>query len=88
MKRKKEIIESLAKDNVRLIEENKSLKEDNQRLRLDLCKKFTKIIKLNKVLDQLIVAICYSEDEKLLKTCSKIFKDFGEEQLWKETSTN
>ena len=78
MKRKKEIIESLAKENVSLIEENKSLKKDNQRLRLDVCEKFTKNIKLNKVLEQLIVAICYSEDEKLLKTCSKIFKDFGE----------
>ena len=78
MKRKKEIIESLAKENVSLIEENKILKKDNQRLRLDICEKFTKIIKLNRVLDQLIVAICYSEDEKLLKTCSKIFKDLGE----------
>ena len=74
----KEAIENLAKENVSLIEENKSLKKENQRLRLDVCKKFTKNIKLNKVLEQLIVAICYSEDEKLLKTCSKIFKDLGE----------
>ena len=74
----KEAIESLAKENVSLIEENESLEKENQRLRLDLCKKFTKIIKLNTVLEQLITAICYSEDEKLLKTCSKIFKDLRE----------
>ena len=74
----KEAIENLAKENVSLIEENESLEKENQRLRLDLCKKFTKIIKLNTVLEQLITAICYSEDEKLLRTCSKIFKDFGE----------
>lgn len=78
MKRKKEIIESLAKENVSLIEANKSLKEDNQKLRLYLHEQYTKNIKLNKVLEQLIIAICYSEDEKLLKTCSKIFKDLGE----------
>ena len=78
MKRKKEIIENLAKENVSLIEENKSLKKDNQRLRLDICEKFTKNIKLNKVLEKLIVAICYSEDEKLIKTCNKILKDLGE----------
>ena len=78
MKRKKEIIESLAKENVSLIEENKSLKKDNQRLRLDLNEAHTKIIKFCTVLEQLIIAICYSEDEKLLKTCAKIFKDFRE----------
>lgn len=75
----KEVIENLAKENLSLMEENKSLKKEDQRLRLDLCKKFTKIIKLNKVLEQLITAICYSEDEKLLKTCDKILKDFREE---------
>ena len=67
MKRRKEIIESLAKENVNLIEENKSLHND-------LCEEFIKNIKLNTVLEQLITAICYSEDEKLLRTCDKILK--------------
>lgn len=78
MKRKKEIIESLAKENVSLIEENKRLGKENIDLKLGLHELYTKNIKLNKVLEQLIIAICYSEDEKLLKTCSKIFKDIGE----------
>ena len=78
MKRKKEIIESLAKENVNLIEENKSLKKDNQTLRLHLNEQYTKNIKLNKVLEQLIIAICYSEDEKLLKTSAEILKMLGE----------
>ena len=79
MKRKKEIIESLAKENVSLIEENKRLGKETIDLKLGLHELYTKNIKLNKVLEQLIVAICYSEDEKLLKTCSKIFKDLGEQ---------
>ena len=74
----KEAIENLAKENISLTEENKSLEKENQRLRLDLCKKDTKNIKLNTILENLITAICYSEDEKLLKTCSKILKDFRE----------
>ena len=78
MKRKKEIIENLAKENVSLIEENKSLKKDNQTLRLHLNEQYTKNIKLNKVLEQLIIAICYSEDEKLLKTSAEILKMLGE----------
>ena len=85
MKRKKEIIESLAKENVSLIEENKSLKEenkslkeDNKRLRLDLNEAYTKITKFGTVLNQLIIAISYSEDEKLLKTSTEILKDLGE----------
>ena len=60
MKRRKEIIENLAKE--------------NQSLRLDLNEELTKNIKLNTVLNQLIIAICYSEDEKLLRTCDKILK--------------
>ena len=60
MKRRKEIIENLTKE--------------NQSLRLDLNEELTKNIKLNTVLNQLIIAICYSEDEKLLKTCDKILK--------------
>ena len=78
MKRRKEIIENLAKENQSLAKENQSLKKENQSLRLDLNEAHTKIIKFCTVLEQLIIAICYSEDEKLLKTCSKIFKDFGE----------
>ena len=62
-----ELIESLTKDNQRLTKENQSL-------RLDLNEQYTKNIKLNTVLDQLIIAICYSEDEKLLRTCDKILK--------------
>ena len=67
MKRRKEIIESLTK-------ENQSLTKENQSLRLDLNEELTKNINLNTVLDQLIIAICYSEDEKLLRTCDKILK--------------
>lgn len=66
-----ELIESLTKD-------NQSLGQENQDLKLDLHEQYTKNIKLNKVLEQLIIAICYSEDEKLLKTCDKILKDLGE----------
>ena len=70
----KEMIENLVIEKENLEKENQSLLKDNQRLRLDLCKNFTKNIKLNRVLEQLIIAICYSEDEKLLKTCDKILK--------------
>ena len=66
-----ELIESLTKD-------NQSLGKENQDLKLDLHEQYTKNIKLNKVLEKLIIAICYSEDEKLLKTCDKILKDLGE----------
>ena len=64
------IIEDLMKD-------NQNLGKENQDLKLDLHEQYTKNIKLNKVLEQLIIAICYSEDEKLLKTCNKILQDFG-----------
>ena len=67
-----ELIESLTKD-------NQSLGKENQDLKLDLHEQYAKNIKLNKVLEQLIVAICYSEDEKLLKTSTEIFKDLEEE---------
>ena len=66
-----ELIESLTKD-------NQSLGKENQDLKLDLHEQYTKNIKLNKVLEQLIIAICYSEDEKLLKTCNEILKILGE----------
>ena len=66
-----ELIESLTKD-------NQSLGKENQNLKLDLHEQYTKNIKLNKVLEQLIIAICYSEDEKLLKTCNEILKILGE----------
>ena len=62
-----ELIESLTKDNQRL-------EKENQDLKLDLNEQYTKNIKLNTVLEQLIIAICYSEDEKLLRTCDKILK--------------
>ena len=74
----KEAIENLIAEKESLQEKNQSLFKDNQKLRLELNEAYSKIIKFCKVLEQLIVAICYSEDEKLLKTCSKIFKDFGE----------
>ena len=63
---------------INLVKENQNLFEAYKNLKLDLHKELTKNIKLNKVLEQLIIAICYSEDEKLLKTCSKIFKDLRE----------
>ena len=74
----KEAIENLLAEKESLEQKNQSLKEDNQRLRLELNEAYTKIIKFCKVLEQLNVAICYSEDEKLLKTSTEIFKDFGE----------
>ena len=83
--KRKEIIEDLIKDNQNLVKENRSLiedyqslRKDNQRLKLDLNEAYTKNIKLNKVLEKLIIAICYSEDEKLLRTCDKILKDLEE----------
>ena len=78
MKRRKEIIESLVAANESLLQDNQSLGKENQDLKLDLHEQYTKNIKLNKVLEKLIIAICYSEDEKLLKTCDKILKDLGE----------
>ena len=78
MKRRKEIIENLVIEKENLEKENQNLFEAYKNLKLDLHEELTKNIKLNKVLEQLLIAICYSEDEKLLKTCSKIFKDFGE----------
>ena len=74
----KEMIENLVIEKENLEKENQNLFEAYKNLKLDLHKELTKNIKLNKVLEQLIIAICYSEDEKLLKTCSKIFKDLGE----------
>ena len=74
----KEIIENLVAEKESLQQKNQSLFQDNQRLRLDLDEAYTKIIKFCTVLEQLITAICYSEDEKLLKTCNKILKDLGE----------
>ena len=74
----KEIIKDLLAEKESLEQKNQSLKEDNQRLRLELNEAYTKIIKFCKALEQLIVAICYSEDEKLLKTSTEIFKDFEE----------
>ena len=74
----KEIIENLVAEKESLQQKNQSLKEDNQRLRLDLDEAYTKIGKFCTVLNQLIIAICYSEDEKLLKTSSEILKDLGE----------
>ena len=76
--RRKELIESLTKLNEDLIKDNQSLGKENQDLKLDLHEQYTKNIKLNKVLEQLIIAICYSEDEKLLKTCNEILKILGE----------
>ena len=64
---REKLIEDLTKD-------NQSLEKENQDLKLDLHEQYTKNIKLNKDLEQLIIAICYSEDEKLLKTCDKILK--------------
>ena len=75
----KEIIKDLLAEKESLLQKNQSLKEDNQRLRLELNEAYSKIIKFCKVLEQLIVAITYSEDEKLLKTSTEILKkDFGE----------
>ena len=75
----KEIIENLVAEKESIQQKNQSLKEDNQRLRLELNEAYTKIIKFCRVLEQLIIAICYSEDEKLLKTSTEILKkDFGE----------
>ena len=75
----KEIIENLVAEKESLQQKNQSLKEDNQRLRLELNEAYTKIIKFCRVLERLIIAICYSEDEKLLKTSTEILKkDFGE----------
>ena len=84
----KEAIENLITEKVSLEQKNQNLFKDNQRLRLELNEAYTKIIKFCKVLEQLITAICYSEDEKLLKTSTEILKVFEEERLWKETSTN
>ena len=72
----KEAIENLITEKESLVKENQSLFKDNQRLRLELNEAYTKIIKFCKVLEQLITAICYSEDEKLLKTSTEILKDF------------
>lgn len=72
--------ESLAREKLieELTKDNQSLGKENQDLKLDLNEELTKNIKLNTILNQLIIAICYSEDEKLLKTCDKILKDLGE----------
>ena len=72
--------ESLAREKLieDLMKDNQSLGKENQDLKLDLHEQYTKNIKLNKVLEQLIIAITYSEDEKLLKTSSEILKDLGE----------
>ena len=74
----KEIIENLVAEKESLLQKNQSLFKDNQRLRLDLDEAYTKIRKFCTVLEQLIIAISYSEDEKLLKTSSEILKDLGE----------
>ena len=74
----KEIIENLVAEKESLQQKNESLFKDNQRLRLDLDEAYTKIRKFCTVLEQLIIAITYSEDEKLLKTSSEILKDLGE----------
>ena len=74
----KEIIENLIAEKESLQQKNQSLFQDNQRLRLDLDEAYTKIRKFCTVLEQLIIAITYSEDEKLLKTSSEILKDLGE----------
>ena len=75
----KEAIENLITEKESLVKENESLFKDNQRLRLELNETYTKIIKFCKVLEQLIIAICYSEDEKLLKTSTEILKVLEEE---------
>ena len=74
----KEAIENLIAEKESLQQKNQSLFKDNQRLRLDLDEAYTKIRKFCTVLNQLIIAISYSEDEKLLKTSSEILKDLGE----------
>ena len=72
--KRKETIKNLVEVNESLLQDNQSLGKENQDLKLDLHEQYTKNIKLNKVLEQLITAICYSEDEKLLKTCNEILK--------------
>ena len=72
--KRKETIKNLEKVNQNLAKENVNLIEENKSLQIDLFEEYTKNIKLNTVLEQLITAICYSEDEKLLKTCDKILK--------------
>lgn len=74
----KEMIENLLTEKESLIQKNQSLLKDNQRLKIDLNEAYTKITKFCTVLNQLIIAICYSEDEKLLKTSTEILKDLGE----------
>ena len=74
----KEAIENLIAEKESLQQKNQSLFKDNQRLRHDLDEAYTKIRKFCTVLNQLIIAISYSEDEKLLKTSSEILKDLGE----------
>ena len=74
----KEVIENLVTENQNLVKENENLFKEYKNLKLDLYKECNKNIKLNTVLNQLIIAICYSEDEKLLRTCKNILKDFGE----------
>lgn len=74
----KEAIENLITEKESLLQKNQSLLKDNQRLRLELDEAYTKIIKFSTALNQLIIAICYSEDEKLLKTSTEILKDLGE----------
>ena len=76
--KRKETIKNLVKVNESLIKDNQSLGKENQDLKLDLHEQYTKNIKLNKVLEKLIIAICYSEDEKLLKTSNEILKMLGE----------
>ena len=74
----KEAIENLIAEKESLQQKNQSLFKDNQRLRLDLDEAYTTIRKFGTVLNQLIIAISYSEDEKLLKTSNDILKDLGE----------
>lgn len=68
---KEKIIEDLMKDNQRLGQEN-------QDLEFDLYQERTKNVKLNTVLSKLIIAICCSEDEQLLKNSNEILKILGE----------
>ena len=60
----KEAIENLIAEKESLQQKNQSLFKDNQRLRLDLDEAYTTIRKFGTVLNQLIIAISYSEDEK------------------------
>ena len=73
-----EAIENLLAEKESLEQKNQSLFKDNQRLRLELNEAYTTIRKFGTVLNQLIIAISYSEDEKLLKTSNDILKDLGE----------